>query len=274
MPVMLALRAVVCAACLLALSGCTSHEELELAGTVERKTLELAAPISEIVVDIPVRVGERVQKDQVVVRLDDSVASAELAAAKAAHAAAQANRIEVDQEFSRIEGLHGARVATRQELDRARRAKDEATALVAERDARVAQARKRWEALTVRSWGDGIIDQLPFEIGERTSAGSVVAVVLADDEPYVRVWVPARAASRLAPGASASIRVEGLDEPLDGELEQINREPTFTPHYALTERESAHLVYESRVRILNAPQGLRPGLPARVALELGAGSTP
>ncbi|MEZ5332159.1 MAG: efflux RND transporter periplasmic adaptor subunit [Thermoanaerobaculia bacterium] len=258
----------------LALLGCSSHEDLDLAGTVERKTLELAAPISEVVVDIPVRIGERVQEGQVVVRLDDSVASAELAAAKAAHAAAQASRIEVDQEFSRIEGLHGARVATRQELDRARRAKDEATALVAERDARVAQARKRWEALTVRSWGDGTIDQLPFEVGERTSAGSVVAVVLADDEPYVRVWIPARAASRLTPGATASIRVEGLDEPLHGELELINREPTYTPHYALTERESAHLVYESRVRILDAPEGLRPGLPARVTLEPGAGSEP
>ena len=47
------------------------------------------------------------------------------------------------------------------------------------------------------------------------------------------------------------------------------RESEFTPHYALTERESAHLVYETRIAIDDAPDELRPGLPARIVLPLG-----
>jgi hypothetical protein len=46
----------------------------------------------------------------------------------------------------------------------------------------------------------------------------------------------------------------------------VAREPAFTPHYALTERDRVHLVYETRVQILGAPDTLRPGVPADVEL--------
>jgi hypothetical protein len=53
----------------------------------------------------------------------------------------------------------------------------------------------------------------------------------------------------------------------------VAREPEFTPHYALTERDRVHLVYETRVRIENAPAELRPGVPAEVELLPAATST-
>ena len=61
------------------LTGCRG-DGLDLAGTVERRILELGAPVSEIVVDIPVAVGDRVAAGQVLVRLDTTVAEAELRA--------------------------------------------------------------------------------------------------------------------------------------------------------------------------------------------------
>jgi HlyD family secretion protein len=63
--------------------------------------------------------------------------------------------------------------------------------------------------------------------------------------------------------------VAGLEAPLRGRVLDIAREPEFTPHYALTERDRVHLVYETRVEIEDAPAGLRPGAPAdvRIALE-------
>ena len=45
-------------------------------------------------------------------------------------------------------------------------------------------------------------------------------------------------------------------------------EASFTPHYALTERERVHLVYQARVEIDDAPEALRPGAPAEVRLQL------
>ncbi len=249
------------------LAGC-GVETVELAGTVERKALELAAPVSAVIVDLPVEAGERVAEDEVVVQLDTEVAEAELRAYQAAREAAQAALVEAEGEHERVEGLRKARVSTAQDLDSAVRKRDEALALVAEKEARIAQAEKRLEELTLRAHLAGVVDQLAFEEGERVPAGGVAAVVLADEAPWVRVWLPARAVARTGPGATAEIEIEGLDRRLRGRVVDVAREPEFTPHYALTERESAHLVYETRVRIEDAPEGLRPGLPARVRLRL------
>lgn len=251
----------------LALGGC-GKKVFELAGTVERTTLEITAPISEVIVEIPVTAGSRVLPDQEIVRLDTEVADAELKAFEASLAAAQATLVEAEREFQRKTELSRRRVASGQELDRARRQRDEATALAAEREARVLQARRRLRDLTLRSHDTGVVDQLPFEVGERVPPGAVVAVVQTDEDPWVRVWIPARAVALLTPEARAQVKIEGLKDWYGGRIEEVAREPEFTPHYALTERESAHLVYRARVVLTDAPADLRPGLPARVKLVL------
>jgi len=253
---------------LCALTAACGGDRLELAGVVERTTLELSAPVSEEVVQHPRRVGQEVSVGDPVVVMRNEVAKLDLEAAEALHRAGQANLSAAEQEFRRAEGLRRASVSTPAALDAARRTRDEAVALLAERAARRAQAERRLADLTVRATADGVVDQLPYDVGERVPAGGVVAVVLARETPWVRVWLPARAVSRLAPGATAEIEVEGIDGILVGRLTEISREAEFTPHYALTERERAHLVYEAKLEIDGAPDDLRPGLPATVRLEI------
>ena len=264
-----------CAAVLLAtalLAAC-GGDRLELAGVVERTTLELSAPISEEVVQHPRSVGQAVTVGEPVVVMRNEVAKLDLEAAEALHRAAEANLSAAEQEFRRAEGLRRAAVSTPAALDAARRTRDEAVALLAERAARRAQAERRLADLTVRATADGVVDQLPYDVGERVPAGGVVAVVLAKERPWVRIWLPARAVSRLSPGAEAEIEIEGLDGTYTGRLTEIAREAEFTPHYALTERERAHLVYEAKLEIEDAPEDLRPGLPATVRLEVGEART-
>jgi HlyD family secretion protein len=251
--------------------GACRPETVVAVGTVERRTLELAAPISERIVSIPVRPGQRIASGEVLVRLDVEVAELELKAVTAALAEAEAVLTAARREYDRTAGLARSRVLSTQELDRATRALAEAEATQAERAARAAQARRRLADLTVRASASGVVDQLPFEAGERVPAGGVVAVVLADDAPWVRVWLPARVVSRLRVGAPAEVAVEGIDATLRGRLQDIAREPEFTPHFALTERERDHLVYESRVALVDAPAELRPGVAATVRIRLGAG---
>ncbi|MDH3744371.1 MAG: efflux RND transporter periplasmic adaptor subunit [Acidobacteriota bacterium] len=261
-----------CAAVAIALAvlaGC-DRNVLELAGTVERTILEITAPISEVIVEIPIISGARVSMDQELVRLDSEVAEAELKAFEAALAAAQATLVEAEEEFVRKTELSRRRVASKQELGRARRQRDEASAVVAEREARIIQARRRLGDLTLRSHAAGVVDQLPFEVGERVPPGAVVAVVQTDDAPWVRVWLPARAVALLTPDARADVQIEGRSDWFNGRIEEVARQPEFTPHFALTEKESAHLVYRARVVLTDAPADLRPGLPARVKLTLSS----
>lgn len=251
----------------LLLAAC-GGDEVQLAGTVERTTLELAAPSAELVTALPVEAGDRVRAGQVVVQLDTAVADAELKAAEASREAAEAGLTESEGEYARTAQLRRSGVATQQSLDSSRRRRDEALAVAAERDARIAQAEKRLDDLTIRTPVDGVVDQVAFELGERVPAGGVVAVVLSDETPWVRVWMPASAVAGAGPGTRAEVKVEGTDEWLPARVRDIAREPEFTPHFALTERESEHLVYEARIALDEAPDDLRPGLPAQVRVHL------
>jgi hypothetical protein len=64
------------------------------------------------------------------------------------------------------------------------------------------------------------------------------------------------------------VYIEGYSQEFDGLVEHMAAQAEFTPHFALTEKESAHLVYETRILLPDAPSDLRPGLPARVHIPL------
>jgi HlyD family secretion protein len=242
---------------------------LRLVGTVERTLVELAAPASEVLIEIGVARGDRVAVGQVVARLDPTLAEAELARAEAALAGARTGAAVADIDLERVQQLRRSRVSSEQDLDRARLAHDEAEAQLREAEAALAAARKHLADLALTSPVAGVVDQLPFERGERVPAGAVLAVLLADEAPWVRVWVPETHFAEIGPGTPASVRVDGVADTLRGSVIDVAREPAFTPHYALTERDRIYLVYETRVRIENAPAGLRPGLPAEVEIEAG-----
>jgi len=55
---------------------------------------------------------------------------------------------------------------------------------------------------------------------------------------------------------------------LPGRVLHVSHQAEYTPHYALTERERVHLVFETRIAIEGAPAWLRPGLPAQVWLPI------
>lgn len=249
----------------LACAACGREERaLELPGSVERTLVEVSSPHAETVIEIPVRRGQRVARGDLLVRLDPTLAHAELAAAEAAVLRARARLAVAEHDHRRAAELRKQNVASEQQLERASLALDEARALLREAVAREHAARKRLDDTLVLAPVDGVVDQLPFEIGERVPAGAVVAVLLAEEAPFVRVWVPETVVAVLAPGTPAEIRVDGLPGALPGRVLDVAREPEYTPHFALTERERVHLVYEARVAIEEAPPELRPGLPAEV----------
>jgi HlyD family secretion protein len=260
-------RARVALTILALLAACRAEPDaLHLVGTVERTEVELVAPLSETIVAIHAERGETVARDQLVLELDPTYARVEVARAEATLAGARTGELVARQELERAERLHRGHVLSAQERDRTVLARDEARARVREAEATLAAAHKREADLELRSPVDGVLDQIPFDSGERVPAGAVLAVILAHDEPWVRVWVPENRVVRILPRTPAELRIDGIDATLHGSVLDVSRDPEFTPHYALTERDRVHLVYETRVRIHDAPPELRPGIPAQVRI--------
>jgi HlyD family secretion protein len=256
---------------LLLATGCRGRtDDLQLVGTVERTLVELSAPISEAIRDVRARRGEHVDAGQVLVQLDTTLAEADLAQAEATLAGARTALLMATNDLQRFTGLKRSRIVSAQDLERAQLAHDDAAARVREAEARIAAARKRVADLTIVSPVAGVVDQIPFDPGERVPAGGVVVVVLEDATPWVRVWIAERSVSHVGPGTPADIRIDGIAETLHGRVLDVARESEFTPHFALTERDRVHLVYETRVTIIDAPPAIRPGLPAEVTILAAA----
>jgi HlyD family secretion protein len=233
---------------------------------VERTLVELTAPAAESIVALAVARGQRVAAGDVLVQLDKTYALADIARAEANVASARTGVFVAEQELERARELRRTRVASQQQLERAELACDEARARLREAEALAVAAQKRTRDLDLVSPVDGVVDQLPFDAGERVPLGSVLVVVLADGNPWVRVWVPETSYVRVLPGTPAQVRIDGFAGVLRGSVLDVARESEFTPHYALTERDRVHLVYETRVELLDAPESLRPGMPAQVRI--------
>ena len=141
----------------------------------------------------------------------------------------------------------------------------QAEASLAETDAALADARVRLARLEVRAPTAGWVDALPYELGERPPAGGVVAVLLADQAPYGRVYVPAAIRIRVKPGTLAWVHVDGIEEPLRGRVRTVATEASFTPYFALTERDRGRLVYLAKLDLLGPEaRGLPTGVPIEV----------
>ncbi|MEX2131208.1 MAG: HlyD family efflux transporter periplasmic adaptor subunit [Pseudohongiellaceae bacterium] len=124
------------------------------------------------------------------------------------------------------------------------------------------------QRLTVRAPVAGVVDSLPFEVGERPRIGGVVAVMLTGSQPLARVYVPEPLRLQLKVGDSVSLSVDGLRDNLVGRVIRIASEASFTPYFALTEQERGRLSYIAEIALPELAQRLPEGLPVQVLLNL------
>jgi len=139
-----------------------------------------------------------------------------------------------------------------------------AAALEAAR-AQLALEEHRLSELTVTATRDAYLDSLPWNIGERVTRGATLAVLLAADKPYARVYVPEPWRAGLRVGDTRPVRVDGVERSLTGTLRWIATDPAFTPYYALNATDRARLVYLAEFD-LEGGEELPTGVPAQVLL--------
>jgi HlyD family secretion protein len=204
------------------------------------------------------------------------------------------------QEYDRVASLVERRLVSASELDRARATRDEARAsrdrataqlkLLREgtraeqiQQARAAVERERaalqqLEVSTarylVRAPRAGLIEALPYKQGERPPTGAPIVVMLADGFPYARVYVPEPLRARFTAGSAVSMSIDGVNEPLRGKVRYISAEATFTPYYALTQKDRSRLSYLAEIDVADPRgAGLPVGIPVQVT-PAGNGSSP
>lgn len=112
----------------------------------------------------------------------------------------------------------------------------------------------------------GIVDSRLFEVGERPSPGQPMLILLPDEQPHARVYVPEEQRVNVRVGDSVKVHVDGMDRLLEGQVRWVANEAMFTPYFALTERDRGHLTYAAKIDLAIDGERLPDGVPVSVEL--------
>jgi len=143
---------------------------------------------------------------------------------------------------------------------------EQVRAQLASANAQLAAERQRLSNLAIVATRAGILDSLPWQVGERVSVGQPLAVILAAGAPYARVYIPEGDRAAINTGTTLVVHVDGSTESYSGTVRWIAQEPAFTPYYALNSSERSRLVWLAEVQLPDSAANLPAGLPAQVEL--------
>lgn len=220
----------------------------------------------------------------------------DILAARARLAGTQARLDAAGHEFGRVETLVAQRLLAQNDLDRTRAARDgaladrdaarenllalergtrsevldQARAAAGQAQAQLAQLQVSRARLDVVAPQAGVIDAVPYKLGERPPRGAPVVVMLADGRTYARVFVPQPIRVQVAAGTTAVVYVDGSRRSWAGQVRYVSTDAAFTPYYALNERDRSRLSYLAEVDLTDADAATLPaGVPVQVELAVG-----
>ncbi len=161
-----------------------------------------------------------------------------------------------DQARAELEALLAG--STTEEIDQIKASQAEAEALIRTQQTLL-------QRLRIVASRDGIIDSLPYETGERPLPGSTLAVMLANQLPYARVYIPEPIRTQIKSGTVATILVDGMTTAFQGKVRYVSAEAAFTPHYALTQRDRSRLSFLAEIDFIDDSAAAIPvGVPVEV----------
>ena len=107
-----------------------------------------------------------------------------------------------------------------------------------------------------------------YEKGEFVNAGSAIATIGDMRDCWVKVYVATEQLGRIRLGQAAKVKIDAYpDRIFRGEIKEISQNAEYTPRQSITQRERANMVFAVKVKIDNAEEFMKPGLPADVVIE-------
>lgn len=233
---------------------------------------------------------EAQRQREALLELEAGARSETIAQARAQVAAAQAQARDARAYYARVQPLGARQLIAAAEVDRARAAASSADAQVrtaqaalaelengtrperiaqGEAAARAAEAQASAQQVTLDKLNvvaprAGRVDSLPYRLGDQAPVGAPLAILLAGDAPYARVYIPEPLRVNVKVGQKARVFIEGRDEAVAGSVRMIRSEPNFTPYYALIGEDAARLSYLAEIQLDKGAGELPAGLPVRV----------
>ena len=230
-------------------------------GVVEalRQTV-VAAQVPGAVVQLQVKVGDRVQAGQLLLRLDARAADQGVAASDAQVQAARASLDVATREYERQKQLFQKKYISQAALERA---ESEFKAARAQADALLAQAaaaRTQTTFHTVRAPYAGIVAEVPVMLGDMAMPGRPLLTIYDPAALRVAAAVPQTAVAAWKPGQLPRLEIPGLPP--------ASASPTPVRAQLLPTVDAATHTVTLRADLPAGLAGIAPGMFARVWLPV------
>jgi len=226
--------------------------------------------------------------------LEQGARSQELQDAAAAVAGAQSQATKAKVDYDRYSRLFRDGAISTQQLDASRSANEvaanalvsaqsrysllqagnrpetiEAQKLEVDRsEAVLAGTRTQIADMTVTSPLSGRVLSKNYEVGEYINAGVSIATIGDLQDCWVKVYVSTEQLGQIRLGQSVKVKIDAYpDKTFKGAIKEISQNAEYTPRQSITQRERANMVFAVKVKIENAEEIMKPGLPADVVFE-------
>jgi HlyD family secretion protein len=302
--------------------------ELALYGNVDLRQVELPFNDSERIVAVLVQEGDRVRQGQLLARLDTARLAPQLAKAQADVAvqqqavdrlhhgnrpqeiaqarsnvqAAVADAANARAQFERLQSLSDSssgKAVSRQDMDTARAARDDADARLAVNQkalelqragprredvaqgeaqlqadrAQLALLQQQFKDADLLAPLDAVVRSRIVEPGEIASPQKSAFTLAITDPKWVRAYVGEPDLGWVREGMQATVTVDAFkDRSFPGWIGFISPVAEFTPKSVETTELRSSLVYEIRVFVRDPDDQLRLGMPATVHVALHPGT--
>ncbi|HEX5488855.1 MAG TPA: efflux RND transporter periplasmic adaptor subunit [Rhodanobacteraceae bacterium] len=222
----------------------------------------IAAQTNARVLELPVDVGDRVRKGDVLVRFSDVEQQSGRRAAEANVVAARAEYRNAEINWKRAQALLPSGAISRAQLDDATARRDAARAASNAAEAALRAAGQQTDYTVLRAPFDGVITQRFVHVGEAVQSGpptpQPLIALAALDALRVDVVVPQGAVDAIRASQHASVVLD------DGTRVQAAKMTVFP--YA----DPATHSFRVRVELPAGGSGLYPGMTVKVAFAIGA----
>ncbi len=185
------------------------------------------------VVELPIEVGDKLAKGDLIARLDSSSFDLEVQQAQASLVQARANERNAQANYQRVQGLYANNNTSRNELDSARANAESTRAQTRSLEKSLELARLNRSYTRLVSDRECAVSSLSVDLNENVSAGAEVATVNCGDSLEIRLSIPESLIADVKPDSSVAIRFSAIPElEFLGTVQEIgvgssNGSPTF-----------------------------------------------
>jgi len=238
----------------------TEQPRAHVSGLLEaRRDVELFAEAEGRVIEVGAEELDRVEADQLLLRIDPLLAEIELTRAQASLARAKSERRLAASNLERQAKLRGNSVASEAAHDEAVNQDAVAAAALEEARARLATTRDALAKKTMRAPFSGALRLFPVRVGEYVRVGEQVAELIEVDRLRITVGLSDREIVAVEVGAEAHFEVEA--RPGERFVGRVERKGSAL--------DQASRKFPVQIEVDNADGRLLPGMVARVRLALG-----